>query len=111
VEWLDKELGSVWKDDKDYKYNLMLEIKTYWITNLAKKLWTVYVNKLFHKSYAEYILHDGNRCCGRISSYIGDYEEGGDLLVKEGWNTLQDMLKYVREAEVFILLCEREEII
>lgn len=110
MKWIDVELGSVWKDDKDYKYNLMLEIQQYWTKDLATCLWNIYVGK-FHKFYSAHVLHDGNRQCGLLSDYIHDYENGGDLLVKEGWHTLQKMLEYVREAEVFIALYDKSAVL
>jgi len=108
MNWLDKELASVWwKDsttriDAKARYALFLDIKSHWdgLSNSLRQ----FEKEKFHKFYAGNLIHDGNRACSLIESYIRNYENGGDWLTKEGWHTAQGMLEYCRQAEVLIEL-------
>jgi hypothetical protein len=106
MRWIDKELGNFWWADSvtqistKKKYELFIDIVSDW-NNLTPTLSKILGNK-FYTLYTGHIIHDGNRSCGNLYSYINDYEKGGKLIEQGGWNTAQKMLEFVREAEILI---------
>lgn len=114
MKWINTELAHVYhKDDPEDIYKLILEITQDW-SNLSKKIWTIvytHEDENFRKKYRLYtgwLIHDGNRQWGLVSDYQVIYDLYGKFDDRNPWIPLQEMLHYIRSAEIYLAFLEKE---
>jgi hypothetical protein len=96
------QLAEIWKLDYEERLIVMMFISSKW-NEATDKIWKCH--KKADYVYASFLIHDGNGSNGLLNWVIRQFKEEGKLPKDlSGWDSSYQMIKWLRHAEVYLLL-------